>query len=99
MNVNNFFKFIGDKFPKYRMTSDNEEMRVMFHKQYEKDIMNHERDGEEVLSAYMGVPGEQMERTVNLYNMVLRRRYSVIQMVNVKLIIDTHHMKRILKMT
>jgi hypothetical protein len=58
MNVNNFFKFIGDKFPKYRMTSDNEEMRVMFHKQYEKDIMNHERDGEEVLSAYMGVPGE-----------------------------------------
>jgi hypothetical protein len=59
MNVNNFFKFIGDKFPEYRMTSDNEDLITMFNLQYEEMIKNNEiDDDDEMFSPYLGVPGE-----------------------------------------
>ena len=58
MNVNNFFKFIGDKFPEYRMTSDNEDLITMFNLQYEEMIKNNEIDDDEMFSPYLGVQGE-----------------------------------------
>jgi hypothetical protein len=62
MNVNNFFKFIGDKFPEYRMTSDNEDLITMFNLQYEEMIKNNEIDGDdETFSPYLGVPGESTQ--------------------------------------
>lgn len=58
MNVNNFFKFIGDKFPKYRMTSDNDDIVTMFNLHYEKLVKTGEIEGEEMLSPYLAVPNK-----------------------------------------
>ena len=38
MNINNFFKFVGDKFPEYRLSSDNERLRDIFYLKSEEAI-------------------------------------------------------------
>lgn len=58
MNVSNFFRFIGEKFPQYKLSSDNENLRKNFFDTYEKDVIDQNIDGDNVVSVYFGVPNE-----------------------------------------
>jgi hypothetical protein len=58
MNVSNFFRFIGEKFPQYKLSSDNENLRKNFFDTYEKDVIDQNIDGDNVVSVYFAVENE-----------------------------------------
>lgn len=58
MNVNNFFRFIGEKFPEYKLSADNENLRKNFFSTYEKDVIEQNIDEDNVVSLYFGVENE-----------------------------------------
>jgi hypothetical protein len=58
MNVSNFFKFIGEKFPEYKLSSDNENLRKNFFDSYEKDVIAQNIDNDHVVSVYFAVENE-----------------------------------------
>jgi hypothetical protein len=58
MNVNNFFRFIGEKFPQYKLSSDNENLRNNFFESYEKDVIDQNIDNDNVVSIYFAVENE-----------------------------------------
>jgi hypothetical protein len=58
MNVNNFFRFIGEKFPEYKLSSDNENLRNNFFETYERDVIDQNIDGDHVVSIYFAVDNE-----------------------------------------
>lgn len=58
MNVNNFFRFIGEKFPQYKLSSDNENLKNNFFESYEKDVIDQNIDDDNVVSIYFAVENE-----------------------------------------
>ena len=57
MNVSKFFDFIGNKFPQYKLSSDNELVKKGFYKSYQKAFESDESDGMEFFLP-LAIPGE-----------------------------------------
>jgi hypothetical protein len=49
MNVNNFFRFIGEKFPQYELSADNEPLMNNFFATYQRDVIDQNIDGDNVV--------------------------------------------------
>lgn len=58
MNVNSFFRFIGEKFPQYKLSSDNENLKNNFFESYEKDVIDQNIDDDNVVSIYFAIENE-----------------------------------------
>lgn len=58
MNVNNFFRFIGEKFPQYKLSGDNETLKNNFFESYERDVTEQDIDDDNVVSLYFAVENE-----------------------------------------
>ena len=58
MNVNNFFRFIGEKFPEYKLSADNEPLMNNFFATYQRDVIDQNIDGDNVVSLYFAVENE-----------------------------------------
>jgi hypothetical protein len=58
MNVNNFFRFIGEKFPEYKLSADNEPLMNNFFATYQRDVTDQNIDGDNVVSLYFAVDNE-----------------------------------------
>jgi hypothetical protein len=56
MNVSNFFKFIGEKFPQYELKSDNEILKKGFYKNFQDEYENDQISGDMQFSMPLGVP-------------------------------------------